>query len=70
MRHVLRNTLVTVGVTVALGVGPGVGMANAANAVVPVPDATSGTSGALPGAMDLVSGTVDQLTPIVLTVGE
>jgi hypothetical protein len=30
MRNVMRKTLVTVGIAVALAVGPGIGMANAA----------------------------------------
>jgi hypothetical protein len=42
MRNVMRKTLVTVGIAVALAVGPGVGMANAAPLQMPtlpeVPD--------------------------------
>jgi hypothetical protein len=35
MRNVMRKTLVTVGIAVALAVGPGIGMANAAPTQLP-----------------------------------
>ena len=40
MRNVWRKTLVTVGITVAVTVGPGVGMANAAPTQLPIPPIT------------------------------
>ncbi len=37
MRNVMRKTLVTAGIAVALAVGPGIGMANAAPTQLPIP---------------------------------
>jgi hypothetical protein len=37
VRNVMRKTLVTAGIAVALAVGPGIGMANAAPTQLPIP---------------------------------
>jgi hypothetical protein len=59
MRNVWRKTLVTAGIAVALAVGPGVGMANAAPLQLPA---------LVPPPADLVPAPVDVLPLDLVTV--
>jgi hypothetical protein len=62
MRNVMRKTLVTAGIAVALVVGPGVGMANAAptQLIPPIPELPVSAVPELP-----VSAPTDLATPLL-----